>query len=65
MITVRKNPNFTKWFQVISLGRLVDEVTGQSNALRIAAKHAKQQQTSVVNFLGKTVDIKEKIWEDV
>ena len=65
MISIRQNPNFAKWFQVVAFGTLVDEVTGQANALRIAAQHAKQHQTTVVDFLGKTVDIKEKIWEDV
>lgn len=65
MITIRKNPNFPNWFQVISFGTLVDEVTGRANALRVAAQEAKLRKKHTVNFLGKVVDIKDKIWEDV
>ena len=57
MITVKKNPNFTKWFQVISFGRLVDEVIGQAKALRIAKDEAKSHKLKKVNFLGNVLDI--------
>jgi len=57
MITVRKNPNFTKWFQVISFGTLVDEVNSRAEALRIASREAKANKKTYFNFLGKAVDI--------
>ena len=56
MITVRKNPNFTKWFQVISFGNLVDEVSSRAEALRIASREAKANKKTHINFLGKMVD---------
>lgn len=56
MITVRKNPNFTKWFQVISFGTLVDEVNSRAEALRIASREAKLNKRKHINFLGKVVD---------
>ena len=57
MISVRQNPNFTKFFQVISFGRLVDEVSGQAKALRIAKDEAKSHNLKKVNFLGNILDI--------
>lgn len=56
MITVRKNPNFTKWYQVISFGTLVDEVSSRAEALMIASQEAKAKKKSHINFLGKMVD---------
>ena len=56
MISVRQNPNFTKFFQVISFGRLVDEIKGQEKALRIAKDEARRQKLPSVNFLGNVVD---------
>ena len=56
MITVRKNPNFNKWFQVISFGTLVDEVSSRAEALRIASREAKLNKKAHINFLGKVVD---------
>ena len=56
MITVRKNPNFTKWFQVISFGTIVDEVNSRAEALRIASREAKLNKKNHINFLGKMVD---------
>ena len=56
MITVRKNPNFTKWFQVISFGTLVDEVNSRAEALSIASREAKLNKKAHINFLGKMVD---------
>ena len=56
MITVRKNPNFTTWFQVISFGELVDEVSSRAEALRVASREAKLNKRKHINFLGKVVD---------
>jgi len=56
MITVRKKSNFTKWYQVISFGTLVDEVSSRAEALKIASREAKTNKKSHINFLGKMVD---------
>ena len=58
MISVRQNPNFTKFFQIFAFGRFIDEVQGQAKALRIAKDEARFQQISKVNFLGNVLDIK-------
>tara|TARA_B100000085_G_C18480679_1_gene487142 strand:- start:727 stop:906 length:180 start_codon:yes stop_codon:yes gene_type:complete len=59
MISVRKNPNFTQFFQIFSFGRLVDEVKGQSKALRIARSEAKGYKINKFNFLGNILDTDE------
>jgi len=59
MITIRKNPSFTSWFQIISFGRIVDEVEGRAKALRIAKREAKDNQQTHIIFLGKALDINE------
>jgi hypothetical protein len=57
MITIKKNQSFSGWFQVISFGRLVDEVSGRAKALRIAKREAKDNQQTHIIFLGKLLDI--------
>lgn len=61
MITIKKNPNFPSWLQIFSSGNLIDEVTGRAKALRIASQAAKKEKSYTINFLGKTVDIRENI----
>ena len=61
MISVRKNPNFAKFFQIFSFGKFVDEVEGQAKALRLAKDEAKFHKIKQVNFLGNILDIKSKI----
>lgn len=56
MISVKQNPNFAQFFQIFSFGRLVDEVKGQSEALRIAKSEAKGYEINKVNFLGNILD---------
>ena len=59
MITIKKNPSFAGWFQVISFGRLVDEVSGRAKALRIAKLEARDKKEKHIVFLGKVLDINE------
>ena len=59
MITIKKNPSFAGWFQVISFGRLVDEVSGRAKALRIAKQEARDTKEKHIVFLGKVLDINE------
>ena len=61
MISVRQNPNFTRFFQIFSFGKFVDEVEGQAKALRLAKDEAKSHRIKQVNFLGNILDIKPKI----
>ena len=58
MITVRKNPSFPQFFQVLAFGQFVDEVQGRAKALRIAKKEASNHKLPTVNYLGKLVDSK-------
>lgn len=58
MITVRQNPNFTKWFQVFSFGKLIDEVGSRTKALRLAKAEARRQEVDRVNYLGEMVKTK-------
>lgn len=41
MIAIRKNPNFSNWFQVFSFGKLVDEFTRKAEAFNLASSLAK------------------------
>lgn len=36
MITIQRNPNFTKWFDIRIFGKLVDNTKSQAKALRVA-----------------------------
>jgi hypothetical protein len=60
MISVKQNPNFKKFFQVFSFGKFIDEVVGQSKALRLAKDEAKSYNIKKVNFLGNVVDINDE-----
>ena len=55
MISVRQNPNFTKFFQVISFGKLIEEVGSRTKALRLARDEAKRHQVPHINYLGEIV----------
>ena len=57
MITIKKNPSFAGWFQVISFGRMVDEVSGRAKALRIAKKEARDNKETHIIYLGEILDI--------
>jgi len=59
MITIKKNPSFAGWFQVISFGRLVDEVSGRAKALRLAKREARDNKINHIMFLDKIIDINE------
>jgi hypothetical protein len=57
MISTRKNPNFGNWTQVFSFGRLVDEVTGNAKALRLAKELGKKHKQTHIIHLGKSVKV--------
>ena len=52
MITIKQNPNFTKFFQVFAFGQYIDEVERKSKAVRIATKLAKQSKLEFINIDG-------------
>ena len=52
MITIKQNPNFTKFFQVFAFGQYVDEVDRRGKAIRIATKLAKQHKQDFINVDG-------------
>jgi hypothetical protein len=60
MISVKPNPNFSNWFQVISFGKLIDEYSRRSKALKVASKMALQHQHKyiVVDGIPKEVEAK-------
>tara|TARA_R100000278_G_scaffold113961_1_gene92308 strand:- start:311 stop:496 length:186 start_codon:yes stop_codon:yes gene_type:complete len=60
MISIRKNPNFSKFFQVFSYGKFVDELYTQAEALEVAKLEAKNTKAKQINFLGKILDIQKK-----
>ena len=52
MITIKQNPNFSKFFQVFAFGQFIDEVERQSKAVRIATKLAKENKQEFINVGG-------------
>tara|TARA_B110000305_G_C19038717_1_gene447169 strand:- start:281 stop:454 length:174 start_codon:yes stop_codon:yes gene_type:complete len=52
MITIKQNPNFTKFFQVFAFGQYIDEVERRSRAVRIATKLARQRGVDFINVEG-------------
>jgi hypothetical protein len=44
MIKIIQNPNFTKWFNILFDGRLVDNAKSHAQAMRIASKLESQAQ---------------------
>ena len=53
MITIKQNPNFTKFFQVFAFGQYVDEVERRGKAVRIATKLAKEHKQEFINVDGE------------
>ena len=53
MVTIKQNPNFTKFFQVFAFGQCIDEVERQSKAIRLATKLAKESNQEFINVNGE------------
>jgi len=53
MISIRKNPNFSNWIQVFAFGKLRDEFTQQSKAIRYAKELAKTSNQNHINIEGR------------
>jgi hypothetical protein len=53
MINIRKNPNFTKWYQVFSFGDLVDEFKQKAEAVSLARNIARNTKTEHIVIEGR------------
>ena len=56
MIAIRKNPNFSNWFQVFSFGKLVDEFTRKAEAVDLAQDIAKNTKQKMILVEGQPVE---------
>jgi hypothetical protein len=57
MITIKQNPNFTKFFQVFAFGEFIEEVERKSKAIRVATKLAKDSKQDMINVDGEMTKI--------
>jgi len=57
MISIRKNPNFSNWFQVFAFGRFMDEFSKQAKALRFAKELAIQSKQSHISVEGEAKEL--------
>lgn len=57
MISIRKNPNFSNWFQVFAFGKFVDEFNKQQKAVRFAEDMARKTKVTHVNVEGEAVKV--------
>ena len=58
MIKIRKNPNFTNWFQVFSFDKLVDEFTKEIEALELAENIAKKDNQKYIVIEDELLELK-------
>jgi hypothetical protein len=51
MITISKNPNFSQWWDIRFLGKLIDNARTQAKAYKIASKieEEQNQKTLIIN----------------
>jgi hypothetical protein len=56
MIAIRKNPNFSNWFQVFSFGKLVDEFTRRAEAIDLAQDIAKNTKQKMILVEGQPIE---------
>jgi|TARA_B100002019_G_C21242295_1_gene586224 hypothetical protein len=58
MITIRKNPNFTQWFQVFAFGKLIDELNTKAKAMSLARTIARNNNTDFYHMDEKRIKVK-------
>jgi hypothetical protein len=58
MITIRKNPNFGKWFQVFAFGKLIDELDTKSRAMSLAKTLARNNDKNFYHIDDKMIKVK-------
>lgn len=57
MISIRKNPNFSNWFQVFAFGKFIDEFSKQHKAVRFAEDMARKSKVTHVNVEGEALKV--------
>ena len=58
MISIKKNQNFSNWFQVFAFGKMVDEFNRRSKAIRHAEEIAIQSRQRYINIEGLAQEVK-------
>jgi hypothetical protein len=48
MITISRNPNFSEWWDIRFLGKLIDNARTQSGAIHLANKIEKQKKEKLL-----------------
>jgi hypothetical protein len=61
MISIKKNENFSNWWQVFSFGKLIDELNQEAKALKLANSLAKSRKQSYINLNGKAIKIENSL----
>jgi hypothetical protein len=57
MISIKRNENFSNWYQVFSFGKLIDEINKKAKAVNFAKKLAKQSNQVYINIEGEATKI--------
>ena len=57
MIAIRKNPNFSNWFQVFAFGKMVDEFSRRAKAVSFANDIAKSSEQTHIVVEGKALEV--------
>jgi hypothetical protein len=55
MISIRKNPNFSNWFQVFAFGKMIDEFTRKAKAIHLANDIARNTEQTHIVVEGRAV----------
>ena len=58
MITIKKNPNFSNWFQIFAFGKMIDELSNIAKAIDLANSLAKNHEQSHIVVNGEAVRAK-------
>jgi hypothetical protein len=58
MIVIKKNPNFSSWFQVFAFGKMIDEIGNQAKAVSLANSLARNHKQSHIVIEGEAVRTK-------
>jgi hypothetical protein len=62
MISIKRNSNFSNWYQVFSFGKFIDELNARSQALELANHIAKQKKVNYINVEGEIVEVKKPVF---
>ena len=57
MISIKKNRNFTNWYQIFYFGKLIDELNAKAKAIHFAKDLAKQEKCKYINIEGQAVKV--------